>query len=93
MRTISRARLFKRDHKRVMFGASSAKLDDLLRAVFAMLIADQPLPGRFHDHVLAGQWKGYRDCHIRPDLILIYRKPDPENLELVRLGSLSELGL
>ena len=42
MRTISRARLFKRDHKRVMFGASSAKLDDLLRAVFAMLIADQP---------------------------------------------------
>ena len=92
MRTISRARLFKRD-KRVMSGPSSAKLDDLLRAVFAMLIADQPLPERFHDHVLAGEWKGYRDCHIRPDLILIYRKPDPENLELVRLGSLSELGL
>ena len=93
MRTISRARLFKRDYKRVMSGPSSAKLDDLLRAVFAMLIADQPLPERFHDHVLAGEWKGYRDCHIRPDLILIYRKPDPENLELVRLGSLSELGL
>ena len=93
MRTISRARLFKRDHKRVMSGPSSAKLDDLLRAVFAMLIADQPLPERFHDHVLAGQWKGYRDCHIRPGLILIYRKPDEGKLELVRLGSHSEPGL
>ena len=93
MRTISCARLFKRDHKRVMSGASSAKLDDLLRAVFAMLIADQPLPERFHDHVLAGQWKGYRDCHIRPGLILIYRKPDEGKLELIRLGSHSDLGL
>jgi mRNA interferase YafQ len=92
MRTISRARLFKRDYKRVMSGPSSAKLDDLLRAVFAMLIADQPLPGRFHDHVLAGQWKGYRDCQIRPGLTLIYRKPDEGKLELVRLGSRSELG-
>ena len=34
-----------------------------------------------------------RDCHIKPDLILIYRKPDDTNLELVRLGSHSELGL
>ena len=58
-----------------------------------MLIADQPLPERFHDHVLAGQWKSYRDCHIRPGLILIYRKPDEGKLELIRLGSHSELGL
>ena len=35
----------------------------------------------------------HRDCHIRPDLILIYRKPDDASLELVRLGSHSELGL
>lgn len=34
-----------------------------------------------------------RDCHIRPDLVLIYRKPDEGTLELVRLGSHSELGL
>jgi mRNA interferase YafQ len=93
MRTINPAGRFKRDYKRVMSGPSSAKLDDVLRAVFAMLIADQPLPERFHDHVLAGEWKGYRDCYIRPDLILIYRMPDVENLEVVRLGSHSELGL
>jgi Bacterial toxin of type II toxin-antitoxin system, YafQ len=35
----------------------------------------------------------YGDCHIKPDLVLIYRKPNAENLELVRIGSHSELGL
>jgi mRNA interferase YafQ len=34
-----------------------------------------------------------RDCHLKPDLILIYRKPDAERLQLVRLGSHTELGL
>ena len=38
-----------------------------------------------------GEWADNRDCHIRPDLILIYRKPDADRLELVRLGSHSEL--
>ena len=37
--------------------------------------------------------RDYRDCHIRPDLVLIYRKPDADTLELVRIGSHSELGL
>ena len=35
---------------------------------------------------------GFRDCHIRPDLVLIYEKPDAHTLRLVRLGSHSELG-
>jgi len=35
----------------------------------------------------------HRDCHIKPDLVLIYQKPDGETLRLVRLGSHSELGL
>ena len=39
-----------------------------------------------------GEWKDHRDCHIKPDLLLIYRKPDARSLELVRLGSHSELG-
>jgi mRNA interferase YafQ len=42
---------------------------------------------------LTGDWKDHRDCHIRPDLVLIYRKPDADALELVRLGSHSELSL
>ena len=68
-------------------------MDAALLAAVTLLAADKPLPRRHFDHALGGEWSDHRDCHIRPDLILIYRKPDDENLELVRLGSHSELGL
>jgi mRNA interferase YafQ len=61
--------------------------------VVNLLAADKSLPPRCFDHPLTGDWRDHRDCHIKPDLVLIYRKPDAENLELVRLGSHSELGL
>jgi mRNA interferase YafQ len=51
------------------------------------------LPTSYLDHALAGNWQDHRDCHIKPDLVLIYRKPDPQTLQLVRLGSHSELSL
>ncbi|MBI4968492.1 MAG: type II toxin-antitoxin system YafQ family toxin [Rhodospirillales bacterium] len=92
MRTIRRTTAFKRDYKREIKGRHRATLDRDLVAVVTLLAADQPLPFRYHDHPLIGAWKDHRDCHIKPDLILIYRKPDPEWLDLVRLGSHSELG-
>ncbi len=61
--------------------------------VVDLLAADTPLPRRNVDHALTGDWIDHRDCHLRPDLILIYRKPDDASLELVRMGSHSELGL
>jgi len=61
--------------------------------VVNLLADDTPLPRQNFDHSLSGEWSDYRDCHIKPDLVLIYRKPDAESLELVRLGSHSELGL
>jgi mRNA interferase YafQ len=60
--------------------------------VVDMLAADKPLPRRNFDHPLTGEWSDRRDCHIRPDLVLICRKPDATSLELVWLGSHSELG-
>jgi mRNA interferase YafQ len=57
------------------------------------LANDEPLPESFCDHSLTGKWQDFRDCHIRPDLILIYRKPNAVQLQLVRLGSHSESGL
>jgi mRNA interferase YafQ len=42
---------------------------------------------------LTGDWKDHRDCHIKPDLVLIYRKPEDSVLHLVRLGSHAELSL
>ncbi|OZA58728.1 MAG: YafQ family addiction module toxin, partial [Sphingomonadales bacterium 39-62-4] len=38
-----------------------------------------------------GDWAGYRDCHVKPDLVLIYAKPDDATLRLARLGSHSEV--
>jgi mRNA interferase YafQ len=74
-------------------GQLGKKLDRLLMEVVDMLAIDKALPRRNLDHPLTGEWNGHRDCHIRPDLVLIYRKPDDASLELVRLGSHSELGL
>jgi mRNA interferase YafQ len=44
----------------------------------------------YRDHALSGDWTGYRECRIRPDLLLIYRKPDANTLRLARLGSQSD---
>jgi mRNA interferase YafQ len=96
MRTIKYTNTFKRDYKREKSGKSrqhAQKLDRELMGVVASLAADTALPHRYADHPLTGDWKDFRDCHVRPDLVLIYRKPDAETLELVRLGSHSELGL
>jgi mRNA interferase YafQ len=57
------------------------------------LANDEPLPESLRDHALGGEWKDHRDCHVKPDLVLIYIKPDADTLQRVRLGSHSELGL
>jgi mRNA interferase YafQ len=93
MRTIDRTRRFKRDYKREAKGQYRMTLDADLLAVVSLLATDSPLPAKLRDHALSGDWKDHRDCHIRPDLALIYCVPDSETLELVRLGSHSELGL
>jgi len=93
MRTIERTSQFKRDFKREVKGHHRAALEKELVEVLEALIVDRPLPPRHRDHPLGGEWKDHRDCHIKPDLILIYRKPDSERLQLVRLGSHSQLGL
>ena len=92
MRTIERTSQFKRDYKRESKGQHMAALADDFAAVASALMADQPLAEKHRDHALSGEWKDHRDCHIRPDLVLIYRKPDATTLQLVRLGSHAELG-
>ena len=93
MRAIKYTSRFKRDYRREKSGALGKKLNALLKEAIDVLAADALLPTRYVDHPLVGEWNDHRDCHIRPDLILIYRKPDAESLELVRLGSHSELSL
>ena len=68
-------------------------LDQRLAVIVNFLANDVPLDARWYDHPLTGVWKDFRDCHLWPDLVLVYQKPDPQTLRLVRLGSHSELGL
>lgn len=93
MRTIERTTQFKRDYKRETKGQHRAILANDLVEILTMLADDQPLAEKFRDHALTGEWKDCRDCHIKPDLVLIYRKPDQVKLQLIRLGSHSKLGL
>jgi mRNA interferase YafQ len=66
-------------------------VETLLPAIANLLAADAPLREKHRDHSLAGRWMGHRECHLKPDLLLIYKKPDPITLRLVRMGSHSEL--
>ncbi len=92
MRTIERSSAFKRDYKRVKATPRHCKdVDFLVSAIVELLLIDQELPESYRDHALSGDWSGYRECHIKPDLLLIYRKPDVDTLRLARLGSHSEL--
>ena len=93
MREIDWTSQFKRDYKREGKGQHRASLDEVLFPVVDCLANDQVLEPRYRDHALTGEWRDTRDCHIKPDLVLIYQKPDAETLRLVRLGSHSELGL
>lgn len=93
MRTIDWSNQFKRDYRRELRGRHGRVLDALLSNLLPVLQVDEALAEKHRDHALTGDWKDHRDCHIRPDLVLIYRKPDDETLQLVRLGSHSELGL
>ena len=91
MRKIDLFTRFRRDYKRIAARGDVKAIDRELAVVTAALAADVPLPARNHDHALTGEWKGFRDCHIRPDLVLIYRKTGSDLLELARLGSHSDL--
>jgi mRNA interferase YafQ len=93
MREIRFTSRFKRDYKREKSGRHGKTLDTTLMKVVNLLACDAPLPRHNFDHPLSGEWSDHRDCHLKPDLILIYRKPDDEHLDLVRIGSHSEVGL
>lgn len=88
MREIIETTQFKRDFKKIASSGRYSRSEFL--TVVELLALDKPLPSKLRDHALIGEWKGYRECHIRPDWLLIYQKKD-KDLILVRTGSHSEL--
>lgn len=93
MRTIEYTTRFRRDYRREQKGRHRKTLDSDLTTVVDLLAADATLPLKYRDHPLVGEWVDHRDCHLKPDLVLIYRMSGSSILQLVRLGSHSELGL
>jgi mRNA interferase YafQ len=89
MRTIERSSAFKRDYKRQ--AKRWPALDAALAPILIALANDLPLSSNYRDHDLIGDWSGYRECHVKPDVLLIYHKTDSDVLRLARLGSHSEL--
>lgn len=87
MREIVRGTQFKRD---VKLAEKRGKDLGKLRELILLLVNGNPLPSRYKDHPLSGDWKHYRDCHIEPDWLLLY-KIEGNDLYLVRTGTHSDL--
>lgn len=84
---ITQTHQFKKDIKRQQ---KRGKNLQKIKEVIGLLLANKPLPAKNRDHALAGDWRGWRDCHVEPDWILIY-KPLTKELLLGRTGTHSDL--
>jgi mRNA interferase YafQ len=78
---------FARDVKRA---EKRGKELEKLKVVIRLLAEEAALPARYNDHPLKGDWKGYRDLHIEPDWLLLYRT-NGDALELARTGTHADL--
>jgi len=79
---------FKKDFKKI----TKMQVSDIIEVggVITRLQRGEALDAKHVDHALTGNWLGFRDCHIKPDLVLIYRVYDG-TLQLARIGSHSEI--
>jgi len=91
MRTIEWTSAFRRDYKRTKATPRHKDIETVLEDVGGLLAEDTPLKEKHRDHSLGGDWKSHRECHLKPNLLLIYKKPDDNTLRFVRMGSHSEL--
>ena len=84
---IVKSKSFKKDFKKLSNDEKSDTLNIILK-----LAKGEPLEEKYKDHQMVGELKSFRDCHVRPDLILIYKYNDIEvELYLLRIGSHSKL--
>ena len=78
---------FKKDLKKYQYKKQVLQqLNDVLK----LLLIKEKLPEKYLDHALSGNYKGYRECHLQPDTLLVYRTDD-EILYLARIGSHSDI--
>jgi len=79
---------YKKDYKRYK---KYPKKIDALKEILKLLQEEKPIPDEYLPHMLHGNYKGFMECHIQGDFLLIWFDPNSDIIELVRLGSHSEL--
>lgn len=89
MRELRVSKSFKKDMKKLTKSESEKAV-----AVIEKLQKDISLEQKYHDHYLRGNYEGWSECHIEPDLLLVYKKGDDSNtlyLALLRISSHSNI--
>lgn len=79
---------YKKDYKK--FRNNPKKMEKLF-VILKKLENEQPIPPEYDPHMLTGNYSGYMECHIESDFLLIWFDPDTDEIDLVRLGSHSDL--
>lgn len=89
MLTINFHKAFKKDYKRILRRGYDVHL---LEQVIQLLVEQKTLPPKYKDHLLEGSYAGYRECHITPDWLIIYKIEHQQlTLTLTRTGTHSDL--
>lgn len=88
MKRLVQSTQYKKDLKRIR---NNAKKAEALLEILIKLENEIPIPPENQPHLLTGDYKGYMECHIQGDFLLIWFDPDTDEIDLVRLGSHSEL--
>jgi mRNA interferase YafQ len=91
MREIDFTSQFKKDFRREGKSRRVRDFQQVFELIIDLLVQDKTLPLRMRDHLLKGDYVGIRECHIAPDLLLLYFKSGENLLTLVRMGTHSEL--
>jgi mRNA interferase YafQ len=73
MRTIEWTTAFQSDYKRTKKTPQHKRIETLLQEIGGRLANDNPLEAKHRDHGLGNNWKDHRECHLKPDLLLIYK--------------------
>ncbi len=79
---------YKKDLKRIR---NNPKKAQALLEILIMLENDIPIPDKYKPHMLVNDYAGCMECHIQGDFLLIWLDPQTEDIDLLRLGSHSEL--
>ena len=91
MRRVRYTTRFSKDLKREGKSPKNKDLLFKLQTIIDLLADDEELPLNLQDHLLVGEFVGMRELHVKPNLLLVYRKLKDGTLELLRLGSHSEI--